>query len=305
MAEAYDIWGRTRILNEARGGGYHTVVGVFDDDSLTEKAINALYDAGFAVEQVSLVARGTGASDEIPSEAEADHAAAGAGRGIAIGGIGGGVLSALIGLGALAVPGVGPVVTAGWIGSILGGAAAGAALGGWIGSMAELNVPKDLAHQYAKQISEGNQIVMVLAEQGNRENIAERALADAGAVHVESYPFEARPDEFPGAEKVVPAHHEPKETPQQLHDQIRRGMDVVGSNGERVGEVKEIHDTDFLVDRERKTDIFIPFSAVQDVIMSNQTVVLSIPDYEVSQLKQRTRPGKPAGSPDWEIPSLS
>jgi ribosomal 30S subunit maturation factor RimM len=178
-------------------------------------------------------------------------------------------------------------------------------MGGWIGSMAELNVPKDLARQYAKQISEGNQIVMVLAEHGNRESVAERALADAGAVHVESYPYEARPDEFPGAEKVVPAHHKPKETVQQTHDHMRTGMDVIGSNGARVGEVKEIHDTDFLVDRERNTDIFVPFSAVQDIIVSNQTVVLSIPDYEVPHLKQRTRPAKPAGSPDWEIPSLS
>ncbi len=305
MAEAYDIRGRTRILHEARGGGYHTVVGVFDNDGLTEKAINALYDAGFAVEQVSLVAQGGGASDEIPSEAEADRAAGGAGRGIAIGGISGGVLSALVGLGALAVPGVGPVITAGWIGSILGGAAAGAAMGGWIGSMARLNVPKDLAHQYAKQISEGNYIVMVLAERGNRESVAERALADAGAVHVESYPYEARPDEFPGAEKIIPAHHEQKETVQRIHDQMRTGMDIIGSNGNRVGAVKEIHDTDFLVDRERQTDIFIPFSAVEDIVVSNQTVVLSIPDYEVPQLKQRTRPAKPAGSPDWEIPSLS
>lgn len=305
MAEAYDIRGRTRVLHEARGGGYHTVVGVFDDDSLTEKAINALYDAGFTVEQVSLVAQGTGASDEIPSEAEADRAAGGAGRGIAIGGISGGVLSALLGLGALAVPGVGPVITAGWVGSVIGGAAAGAALGGWIGSMARLNVPEDLAHQYAKQLSEGNCMVMVLAEKGNRESVAESALADAGAVHVESYPFEARPEQFPGSEKIAPAPPSVAETTQQIHDHIRRGMDVIGSNGERVGEVKNIHDTDFLVDRERQTDIFVPFSAVQDVVVSNQTVVLSIPDYEVPHLKQRTRPAKPAGSPDWEIPSLS
>lgn len=178
-------------------------------------------------------------------------------------------------------------------------------MGGWIGSMARLNVPKDLAHQYAKQISEGNYIVMVLAERGNRESVAERALADAGAVHVESYPYEARPDEFPGAEKIIPAHHEQKETVQRIHDQMRTGMDIIGSNGNRVGAVKEIHDTDFLVDRERQTDIFIPFSAVEDIVVSNQTVVLSIPDYEVPQLKQRTRPAKPAGSPDWEIPSLS
>lgn len=296
--------GKPRLIHEAGSGGYHTVVGVFNGDSLTEKAINALYDAGFSVEQVSLVVRGTGASDEILSEAEADRAAGGAERGIAIGGIGGGILGALIGIGALAIPGIGPVITAGWVGSVLGGTATGAALGGWIGSMARLNVPEDLAHQYAKMIADGNCLVMVLAERGNRESVAERALADAGAVHVQSYPFEARPEEFPGSEKIAPAPPPEAETAQEFHDHIRNGMDVIGSNGETVGTVKEIHDSDFLVDRERNTDIFVPFSAVQNVVVSNQTVVLSIPDYEVPHLKQRTRPGKPPGSPDWEMPSL-
>ena len=85
---------------------------------------------------------------------------------------------------------------------------------------------------------------------------------------------------------------------------MRRGMDVIGSNGETSGTVKEIHDTDFLVDRVRNSDIFVPISAVQEVVVSNQTVVLSIPDYEVPHLKQRTRPGKPQGAPDWEMPTL-
>ncbi|CCF83524.1 DUF2171 domain-containing protein [Nitrolancea hollandica] len=305
MAEAIDTSRKHGRMHEAGGGGYHTVVGVFDDDSLTEKAINALYDAGFTVEQVSLVAQGTGASDVIPSEAEADRAAGGAGRGIAIGGISGGVLSALIGLGALAVPGVGPIITAGWVGSVIGGAAAGAAMGGWIGSMARLNVPEDLAHQYAKQISEGCCMVMTLAEHGNRESVAERVLVETGAVHVESYPYEARPEDIPGSEKIMPTSPHDEETLQKLHDQMRPGMDVVGTNGGHVGTVKEIRDTDFLVDRDRRTDMYIPFSAVRDVVMSNQTVILTIPDYDVPRLKQRTRPAMPPGSLDWGIPPLS
>jgi hypothetical protein len=82
-------------------------------------------------------------------------------------------------------------------------------------------------------------------------------------------------------------------------------MDIVGSNGERVGTVKEIHDSDFLVDRDLSTDMYIPFSAVEEVVTNNQTVVLSIPAYEVPRLKQRTRPGKPEGSPDWTVPLLA
>lgn len=300
MAEPTDIRGRLRLLHEARGGGFHTVVGMFNDHSLTEKAINALYDEGFTVEQVSLVTKGGGASDEIPSEAESDHAAGGAGRGIAIGGI----LGGLIGIGALAIPGIGPVLTAGWITTVLGGAATGGAFGGWIGSMATLNVPKNIAREYAEQIADGNFLVMVLAKPRNQEAQAERILADAGAAHVQSYPYEARPEEFPGSEKITPAPPPEPETTQEIHDHMRRGMDVVGSNGHRIGTVKAIYETDFLVDRDHHTDIFIPISAVLEVVASNQTVVLSIPDYELPHLQQRTRPGKPTGSPDWEIPSL-
>ncbi len=294
---------KQRFVTAGAGRDLYTVIGVFGDDSLTEKAIHALYDAGFTVDQVSLVAQGSSAADIIPSEAKATRATGGAKRGLAIGGIGGGVIGALIGLGALAIPGVGPIITAGWVGSLLGGAAAGAAMGGWIGSMARLNVPEDLAKNYAKEISEGCCLVMVLAEHGNRQSVAERALANAGAIHVDSYPYEARPGEYPGAEKVAPAPPR-KETDQEIHDQMRPGMEVVGSNGGRVGTVKEIRDEDFLVDRERRTDLYIPFSAVQNVVMSNQTVVLAVPDYEVPQMKQRTRPAMPPGSPGWEIPPV-
>jgi hypothetical protein len=300
MTQAGDTGQHDKILHEAGRGNYDTVVGVFTDPSLHQKAINALYDAGFRVEQVALVTKGTGASDEIPSEAEATQATHGAGRGMAIGGIAGGLLS----LGALAIPGVGEVIAAGWLASILGGAVTGAAFGGWIGSMAKLNVPEDVAHQYAKQLSEGCCLVMVLAEHGNREQVAERVLADAGAAHVQTYPFEVRLDNFPGSERVAPAPPKTPETLQQIHDLIRPGMDIVGSNGERVGTVEEIHDSDFLVDRDLSTDMYIPFSAVEEVVPSNQTVVLSIPAWEVPRLKQRTRPGKPEGSPDWSVPPL-
>lgn len=300
MAQTGDAGEQHKILHEAGGGTHDTVVGVFTDPGLADKAINALYDAGFSVEQVALVRKGTDASDTIPSQAEAEQAASGAGKGIAIGGVAGG----LIGLAALAIPGIGPVITAGWLASVLGGAATGAAFGGWIGSMAKLNVPEDVAHEYAKQLSEGSCLVMVLAEHGNREDVAEHVLADAGAADVKSYPYEVRLDNFPGAERVAPAPGSSPETLRQIHDHMRPGMDVVGSDGQQVGTVKEIHDSDFLVNRDLKTDMYIPFSAVAEVVTTNQTVVLSIPAYEVPRMKQRTRPGKPEGSPDWTVPPL-
>jgi hypothetical protein len=160
---------------------------------LPQKAINALYDAGFSVEQVALVTKGTGASDQIPSEAEAMQATRGAEKGMAIGRIAGG----LLGIRGLAIPRIGEVIAADWLASLLGGAASGAAFGGWIGPMAKLKMPEDIAHQYAKQLSEGCCLAMVLAEHGNREDVAEHVLAYAGAAHVQSYPYEVRLDNSP------------------------------------------------------------------------------------------------------------
>jgi hypothetical protein len=297
-------WKRESIHEALRGGQYHTVVGVFPDHAMAERAINALYEAGFPEHDVSLVAKGTEASDEIPSQAEAEHATRGAEKGIAIGGISGGILGGLIGIGALAIPGIGPAVAAGWLAAVLGGAATGAALGGWIGSMAELNVPEDVAHRYAQQVSHGNYLVMVLAEQGERQETAERILSETGSTDVANYPYQPRTEQFPGSEKVAPGSEEPPMTAEEAAARIQVGMDVVGSDGDHVGRVKAVEGSDFLVDRQFKSDIYVPINAIREVVARNQEVVLSIPAYEVARHEHRTRPGMPPGEKDWEVPPL-
>lgn len=66
-------------------------------------------------------------------------------------------------------------------------------------------------------------------------------------------------------------------------DQIRPGMLVVALDGEPVGKVKEIRDDAFLVDRPLKTDVFIPFSDVDQVVSADQSVVLKMPKWEVDR----------------------
>ncbi len=68
-------------------------------------------------------------------------------------------------------------------------------------------------------------------------------------------------------------------------DQIRTGMHVVSLDGEPVGEVKELRDDAFLVDRPLKTDIFVPFSDVERVVSADQSVVLKMPKWEVDRTR--------------------
>lgn len=177
-----------------QGGKYHTVVAVFPDFDTAENSLRTLQQAGFTSDEISLVARGTEASSEIPSQAESERAVEGAGKGA----IAGGILGGLVGVAALAIPGVAPIAAAGWLAAALGGAAVGAASGGLIGAMAEMGVPEDVARRYGEQVSEGRFLVMVVAEEGTREQDARRILTGAGSKDVERYPYQVHTKKFPG-----------------------------------------------------------------------------------------------------------
>jgi hypothetical protein len=76
----------------------------------------------------------------------------------------------------------------------------GAAAGGWLGAITRIGVPEDVGKRYERQMSEGGWLVMVLAEEGGREQKAMEVLDDTGARAVDSYPYQVRTDHFPGDE---------------------------------------------------------------------------------------------------------
>ncbi len=73
---------------------------------------------------------------------------------------------------------------------------------------------------------------------------------------------------------------------QNYKSQLKQGMDVLGSDGKKVGTVKEIHDYDILIDRTLATDVHVPFSAIQNV-NSNQ-VHLNVPSDQVDKMHWST-----------------
>lgn len=135
-----------------------TVTGLFDDYSDASAAVSALEARGVPSDDISIVSNDAG--NQHPSNTNAaEGAGTGAGIGAAVGGVGG----LLTGLGIMAIPGVGPVVAAGWLAATAAGAAAGAvaggAAGGLIGAMTESGVPEEHAHVYAEGVRRGGTLV--------------------------------------------------------------------------------------------------------------------------------------------------
>ncbi|MHC1551826.1 general stress protein [Phyllobacterium sp. K27] len=133
-----------------------TVTGLYDNHSDARQVVEQLEDAGVSSSDITIAGRN---SDDVGESNAGEGAAAGAGVGAVVGGTGG----LLAGLGMLAIPGVGPVVAAGWLAATAAGAAAGAvaggAAGGLIGSLTSSGIDEDNAHVYAEGIRRGSTLV--------------------------------------------------------------------------------------------------------------------------------------------------
>src|ERR1700712_2524480 len=138
-----------------------TLTGLFDQYDDARRAVQDLEAAGVPHRDISIVANSaSGAHEREPvGSAAGDDAGTGAGIGAAVGGVGG----LLAGLGMLAVPGLGPVVAAGWLASTiagaLGGAVVGGAAGGLVGALTHAGVPEEDAHVYAEGVRRGGTLI--------------------------------------------------------------------------------------------------------------------------------------------------
>lgn len=134
-----------------------TISTLFDSPTDAALAITELDRIGVSRDDISIISN----QENSYTEEVVKDAGTGAGIGAAIGGAGG----LLAGLGLMAIPGIGPVVAAGWLVSTAAGAVAGAAAGsvagGLIGAMTEAGVPSEDAEFYAEGIRRGGTLVSV------------------------------------------------------------------------------------------------------------------------------------------------
>jgi hypothetical protein len=169
-----------------------TVAGVFPDDTQARRALEDLRAAGIAAEHVSVIAKDAHRARELAGETGPDVVG-----GVAIGGGLGAILGAaagwLVGIGALVVPGIGPVLAAGPIAAALGvagttaavGAGAGAVGGGLIGALTGWGFSESEAREFQSRVERGE---ILLAANVNEEMLsrAEEILRRDGADRVAS-----------------------------------------------------------------------------------------------------------------------
>lgn len=147
------------------------------------KAVKDLEAAGVPHADISLVANN---SDEWYSNDRdrdgVDDRVEGAGKGAGVGAGVGGTAGLLAGLGLLAIPGLGPVVAAGWLAATAVGAAAGAATGGVIGALTESGLSKDDAEAYAEGVKRGGTLISARVPDADKAKL--EAILDRSAVDV-------------------------------------------------------------------------------------------------------------------------
>ncbi len=152
------------------------MTGLYKTDAEAAAAVKALEDAGIASADISLISPDRGQAEATPPR----QTARGAEVGSAIGGVGG----VLAGLGAFAIPGIGPVVGAGWLAATLVGALAGGVAGGAIGAMTKAGMADEDAHLHAESVRRGNSMVIARVDEAQADGAA--AILGQGAIGVEN-----------------------------------------------------------------------------------------------------------------------
>jgi hypothetical protein len=166
------------------------VFGIAKGEEQATRIVNALKEAGFSNDDVSVLLPDRAGSRDFAHEHHT-KAPEGAATGAVAGGVMAGVLGWLAGIGTLAIPGVGPLIAAGPIMAALSGAAAGGAVGTLAGALVGLGIPEYEAKQYEGKVKNGNILISVHTEDSKERNIAKEIFDRAHAEDV-SYTGEAR-----------------------------------------------------------------------------------------------------------------
>lgn len=152
---------------------------LFDTHSAALAAVRDLEAAGFTRDEVAIV----GQNLSPVATGETIEGGSNAGVGASVGGAVGGGAGLLAGLGIMAIPGIGPLVAAGWLAATLAGVGAGAAAGGLLGALTGSGVEEREAHVYAEGVGRGGTIVMVRADSA-RMGRAEDVMVAHGPVNL-------------------------------------------------------------------------------------------------------------------------
>ena len=161
------------------------VFGIYKTRGAVERAVEALRADGFRTTDISVLLPDSQGSQEL-ANVKTSKAPEGAATGVVTGGVIGGTLGVLAGIGALAIPGIGPFIAAGPIMAALAGAGVGGAVGGISGALIGYGVPEYEAKRYEGYVRKGGILLSVHTEDAEWLKRAKNCLESTGAEDVAS-----------------------------------------------------------------------------------------------------------------------
>src|SRR5213595_2757277 len=162
-----------------------SVFGIATTHPQAERIVEQLQAEGFAASEISVLMPDTGGTRDV-GHVKATKAPEGATTGAAAGGTAGGVIGLLAGIGALAIPGIGPFIAAGPIMAALSGAAVGAAVGGIAGALIGMGIPELEAKVYEGKLRDGNILLSAHAVDSDAASRAKKIFQSEGASDISS-----------------------------------------------------------------------------------------------------------------------
>jgi hypothetical protein len=161
------------------------VFGIYKSTAQAELAVDRIMAAGFSNNDISVLLPDTQNTREFAHEKNT-KAPEGTTTGVTTGGVVGGTLGLLAGIGALAIPGVGPFIAAGPIMAALAGVGVGGAVGGLIGALVGMGIPEYEAKRYEGRVKAGGVLLSVHCDTSDEISRAKDVLKATGAEDIAS-----------------------------------------------------------------------------------------------------------------------
>src|SRR6201988_755519 len=162
-----------------------TVFGIYPDRTDVERAVDTLRREGFRSTDISVLFPENQGTKDFAHEKNT-KAPEGAATGATSGAVIGGTLGWLVGIGALAIPGLGPFIAAGPIMAALAGAGAGGVVGGLAGALVGMGIPEYEAKRYEGRIKEGGILLSVHCDSSDWVKRAKEVLERTGGKEIAS-----------------------------------------------------------------------------------------------------------------------
>jgi hypothetical protein len=178
--------------------------GIYSSTAQAERAVDRLISGGFSGDDISVLMPDSKGSKDFAHEKNT-KLPEGTTTGVTTGGVVGGTLGLLAGIGALAIPGVGPFIAAGPIMGALAGLGVGGTVGGIIGALVGMGIPEYEAKRYEGRLKEGGVLVSIHCDSSEEVGRAKNLLKETGAEDISS-----------AGEKAVSSHEIETDTPRGI-----------------------------------------------------------------------------------------